>query len=156
MNKAIFDSKAKPALIKYCFLFLFLVAAKSSIAQTRGKVQVVAPPLFDTLLARRASAGNGKAQAGGGVYVSSYGYRVQIFSGTSRKAAYSAQAKCNREFPDMRTYIAYREPNFKIRAGDFRTRLEAERMREQLKAIFPITFIVSEKINPPKTVISND
>lgn len=156
MKKAVFDSKAKPALIKFCFLFVLLFGVKSSFAQTRGKVQVVAPPLFDTLLARRGALVTGKRQSSAGGYTSSYGYRIQIFSGSKRTAAYNAQAKCNREFPDIRTYIVYREPNFKVRAGDFRTRIEAERMREQLKTYFPITFLVSEKINPPKTVISND
>jgi hypothetical protein len=158
MKKAMFDNKAPVSLIKYCFFFaLILASVKASAQATRGKVQVVAPPLFDTLLAKRASLGKG---TGGGSstagYSSSYGYRVQIYSGSSRSAAFNAQAKFNREFPEMRTYIIYREPNFKVRAGDFRSRIEAERMKEELKSLFPAMFIVSEKINPPKTVISND
>jgi hypothetical protein len=39
---------------------------------------------------------------------------VQIYSGSNRGAAYNAQAKFNKEFPEMRTYIVYREPNFKV------------------------------------------
>ena len=157
MKKAISDNKVPLSLIRYCFLFLLLTASGITFAQQRGKVQVVAPPLFDTLLAKRASLG--KVSAGGSStagYSSSYGYRVQIYSGSSRSAAFNAQAKFNREFPEMRTYIIYREPNFKVRAGDFRSRIEAERMKEELKSLFPAMFIVSEKINPPKTVISND
>jgi hypothetical protein len=159
MKKAMFDNKAPVSLIKYCFFFVLILASFKASAQTiRGKVQVVAPPLFDTLLAKRASlnkgGGGGSSTAGG--YSSSYGYRVQIYSGSNRSAAFNAQAKFNKEFPEMRTYIIYREPNFKVRAGDFRSRIEAERMKEELKSLFPAMFIVSEKINPPKTVISND
>lgn len=151
-----FDNKAPVSLIKYCFFFaLILASVKASAQTTRGKVQVVAPPLFDTLLAKRASLSKGSSGSTAG-YSSSYGYRVQIFSGSNRSAAFNAQAKFNKEFPEMRTYIIYREPNFKVRAGDFRSRIEAEHMKEQLQSLFPAMFIVSEKINPPKTVISND
>lgn len=155
MKKAIFDHKAIPASIKYCFLLLLLSASAKSFGQSRGKVQVVAPPLFDTLLAKRVTLNNSKALAGTG-YSSSYGYRVQIYSGSNRTTAFNAQARCNRELPDMRTYITYREPNFKVLAGDFRTRLEAERMKQQLLALFPTIFIIPGKINPPKTVVTND
>jgi hypothetical protein len=155
MKKAISDYIVPLNLIRYCFLFLLLSASATSFAQERGKVQVVAPPLFDTLLAKRAilNKGGGKGSSG---YISSYGYRVQIYSGSNRSAAFKAQDKFNQEFPDMRTYIAYREPNFKVHAGDFRTRIEAERIKEQMKAWFPAMFIISEKINPPKTVVTND
>ncbi|QXV65832.1 SPOR domain-containing protein [Mucilaginibacter sp. 21P] len=155
MKKAIFDHKAILAGIKYCFLLLLLSASVKSFGQTRGKVQVVAPPLFDTLLAKRAALNSGKA-GGSPRYSSSYGYRVQIYSGTNRSAAFNAQAKCNKEFPELRTYIVYREPNFKIRAGDFRTRIEAERFKQQLSAYFTSLFIISEKINPPKITTSDD
>ncbi|MES2265365.1 MAG: SPOR domain-containing protein [Bacteroidota bacterium] len=156
MKKAMFDYKAPISLIKHCFFFMLIIGSfKASAQTTRGKVQVVAPPLFDTLLAKRAIL-NSKGGGGSAGYSSSYGYRVQIYSGSNRSSAFNAQAKFNKEFPEMRTYIVYREPNFKVRAGDFRTRIEAERMKEQLKSLFPAMFIISEKINPPKTVISND
>jgi hypothetical protein len=112
--------------------------------------------LFDTLLAKRAMLNRGGRANSGGGYSSSYGYRLQIYSGSNRSAAFAAQARFNREFPEMRTYISYREPNFKVKAGDFRSRLEAEKMKSQLQSSFSAMFIVSEKINPPKTVINND
>ena len=156
MKKAISDHKVPLSLIRYCFLFLLLALSIKTFAQERGKVQVVAPPLFDTLLAKRSILNRSGGRAAAGGYVSSYGYRVQIYNGSSRSAAYNAQARFNNEFPEMRTYITYREPNFKVRAGDFRTRLEAEHMKEQLQALFPVMFVISEKINPPKTVVTND
>lgn len=157
MKKAISDYKAPVSLIKYCFFFMLIFGSLAASAQTtRGKVQVVAPPLFDTLLAKRATLNKSTTGGGSAGYSSSYGYRVQIYSGSNRAAAFKAQDKFNTEFPEMRTYIVYREPNFKVRAGDFRTRIEAERMKEQLKAVFPVMFIISEKINPPKTVITHD
>ncbi|OOQ60732.1 SPOR domain-containing protein [Mucilaginibacter pedocola] len=154
MKRATFDSVTKITLIKFCSFFILLFLSAAASAQTRGKVQVVRDPLFDTLLAKRAMLNKGGGASGG--YSSSYGYRVQIYSGSNRSAAFAAQAKFNREYPELRTYIGYREPNFKVKAGDFRTRLEAEKMKAELKNTFSAMFIVSEKINPPKTVINND
>ncbi|MDB5060482.1 MAG: hypothetical protein JWP67_325 [Mucilaginibacter sp.] len=155
MKKAIFDHKATSGLIKYCFFFMFLFSSVLTFGQTRGKVQVVRDPLFDTLLAKRAALNKGGGSVGGS-NLSSYGYRVQIYSGSNRNLAFNAQAKFNREFPELRTYIVYHEPNFKVRAGDFRSRLEAEKLMQDIKPLFSGMFIISEKINPPKTVISND
>lgn len=155
MKRAIFDSKATPSLIKFCSFFILLFLSVAASAQTKGKVQVIRDPLFDTLLAKRGILNKGGGSSGG-VSSSGYGYRLQIYSGSNRTAAYSAQARFNREFPEMRTYISYHEPNFKVKAGDFRTRLEAEKMKAQLQSSFSAMFIISEKINPPKTVVNND
>jgi hypothetical protein len=159
MKRAIFDRKAMLSLIKFCSFFMLILLSAAASAQTKGKVVVVRDPLFDTLLAKRAMlnrGGGGSVSGGGGTYASNYGYRLQIYSGSNRNAAYAAQARFNSEFPEMRTYISYREPNFKVKAGDFRSRLEAEKMKASLQSTFSAMFIVSERINPPKTVINND
>jgi hypothetical protein len=131
---------------------IFLPALAS--AQTRGTVQVIKDPLIDTLIARRASLNKGGAIGGGEESIN--GYRVQIFFGSSRQAAYDAQAKFNQEYPEFRTYIIYNEPNFKVRAGDFRTRLEAQKLVQEIRPMFNSLFIIPEKINPPKIDPSND
>ena len=125
-----------------------------SFAQERGTVDVIKDPLIDTLIARRFSL---KSPAAAKVIpYSSRGYRVQIYSGSNRKAAYDAQAKFQDRYPEQRTYITYNEPYFKIHAGDYRTRLEAEKTMQQLKGSFASLFIISEKINPPKADTTND
>lgn len=130
---------------------LFFVPALSS-AQTRGKVEVIKDPLIDTLIAKRPTLN--KSNITGDETTS--GYRVQIFFGSNRQSAYDAQAKFNEEYPELRTYITYNEPNFKVRAGDFRTRLEAEKLVKEIAPMFTSLFIIPEKINPPKTDNSND
>ena|ERR1700761_5757288 len=124
-----------------CF---FMLCTLVSQAQMRGKVEVVKDPRVDTLIARKL---NGTAQGGS---LSSLGYRVQVYNGADRNAAYKAEAKFLQNYPDIRTYVTYNEPNFKVRVGDFRTRLEATKMKEQLKHWFSLMFIIPEKINPPK------
>jgi hypothetical protein len=125
-------------------------------AQTRGKVEVIKDPLIDTLIARRPTLNRTSSGNAGTGEESVYGYRVQIFFGSNRQAAYAAQERFRQEYPELRTYITYIEPNFKVQAGDFRTRLEAEKLKNELTQSFTSMFIISGKINPPKVDTSND
>jgi hypothetical protein len=112
-----------------CF---FMLLTSITYAQMRGRVEVIKDPRVDTLIARKLNGGG----PGG---FSSSGYRVQVYNGADRTAAYKAQNKFLQNYP-----------NFKVRVGDFRTRLEATKMMEQLKPWFSLMFIIPEKINPPK------
>jgi hypothetical protein len=151
--KAVFDQSIEQAIIRYCFFVLLLLASSQAFAQTRGKVEVIKDPLVDSLIAKRFSLGGVTGTDAAG---SSYGYRVQFFSGSNRKDAYNAQNRLQQQYPELRTYIIYREPNFKVKAGDFRTRLEAEKLVQDLRSSFTSLFIISEKINLPKTDPNND
>ena len=153
MKNALSYKKAKPSHIRCCIFFMLIIFSTVASAQTRGTVEVIKDPLIDTLMARRTSIG---AKAGAPGAETASGYRVQIFFGSSRQAAYDAQAKMNEEYPELRTYISYTEPNFKVRAGDFRTRLEAQKLVEEVRPMFTSIFIIPEKINIPKSETSND
>jgi len=127
-------------------VFLGLIFLPSCLlAQTRGKVEVDKDPKVDSLIGNYLVGSKGNNSAS-----SSDGFRVQIYSGSDRKGAYTAQARFQDKHPDVRTYLIYREPNFKVRVGDYRSRLEAEKVMEELRPAFTSLFIVEEKINLPK------
>jgi hypothetical protein len=132
-----------------CSLFLL---PSMLFAQERGKVEVVKDPKVDSLiqdyLVEKKAGTPANVPAGNAAPVSTDGFRVQIYSGAQRQAAYDAQAKFQEKFPDQRTYISYSEPYFKVHVGDFRTRLEAEKMAHDLKPWFSGLFIVQEKVTP--------
>ncbi|MBE9667830.1 SPOR domain-containing protein [Mucilaginibacter boryungensis] len=138
-----------PALSRLIGCCLFFFIAISAHAQTRGTLEIIKDPRIDTLAARRLEAVKGSGGSTGGAYIATQGYRVQIFNGSSRNDAYAAQAKLQAHYPDIRTYISYREPDFKVHAGDFRTRMEATKLLQELRPMFPVMFIIREKINPP-------
>ena len=142
MNRTASYNKALVKITGCCFFMLLI--STSAFAQTKGKVEVIKDPRIDTLAARRAELNRTL-----GVETVS-GFRVQIFTGTNRKDAYSAQAKFQDEFPDIRTYVIYSDPNFKVRVGDFRTKADAEKLEDDLKKWFNGMFIIQDKINPPK------
>ena len=129
-----------------CCFFIVLFFTSSAVAQTRGKVEIVKDARIDTFAARRLELAKAISADGGMIN----GFRVQIFTGADRKEAYNTQAKFQEQYPDVRTYVIYNDPNFKVRVGDFRTRLDAEKMQDELKKWFTGLFIIQEKINQPK------
>jgi hypothetical protein len=140
-------SKTGLKAIGYGIAFFMLLSATAS-AQTKGKVTVVKDARIDSLIVLRLALSKlPYTPAGAYSPASAYGYRVQIFGGSNRIDAYNAQSKFNEMYPEMKTYIIYNEPNFKVRAGDFRTRLEASKLMEQIRSQFTSVFIISEKIN---------
>lgn len=78
------------------------------------------------------------------------GYRVQIFFGSDRKAANEARTRFLQLYPEVEAYLVYQQPNFKVRIGDYRSQLEAQRMYRQLLTQFDKVFIVPDKINLPR------
>lgn len=126
------------------FFFTFFLC-QAAFAQEKGKVQVIKDPQIDSLIARRLEL---VRSANSGRSVSSSGFRVQIFSGLGRQAAYAEQTRFKSIYPNVTTYISYTQPNYRVRVGDFRTRLEAEKFMNELKKQYSSLFIFSERINP--------
>jgi sporulation related protein len=138
-------------------IFCFFTAGV--LAQSRGVVTIVKDPMIDSLIAKRImlsskTPGNGTVKPG--AVVSQVGYRVQVFYGSDRREVFSQQAKFKSLYPTLNTYITYKEPNYYLRAGDFRTRLEAQRLMSELRSEFPTLFIFREKINAPNLEYEND
>ena len=78
------------------------------------------------------------------------GYRVQIasFSGVnSKNSAFELRDKFNVDYPEVQVYIVFDEPNFKVKVGDFRTRLEAYLFLQRIRADYPGT-IIRDNIYP--------
>ena len=135
-------------------LFTFFICCYTLVlnAQTRGRVTEIKDPLIDSLITKRLELSKKTADITvkkNGPVVSQMGYRVQIFYGSDRREMYNEQARFKSDYPRLNTYITYKEPNYYLRAGDFRTRMEALALMNELKGTFPTLFIFREKINAP-------
>ena len=78
------------------------------------------------------------------------GYRVQIasFSGTNSKtSAFNLREQFMTDYPTVGAYIVFDEPNFKVKVGDFRTRLEAYAFLQQIKEVYK-GYLVKDNIYP--------
>lgn len=80
------------------------------------------------------------------------GFRVQIFMETGNDAvrhADSIKAVFSQKYPDTPIYLIFGQPYYRLRIGDFRTRLEAENQYQQIKKEYANSFVTADRINLP-------
>jgi hypothetical protein len=74
------------------------------------------------------------------------GYRIQIMYTDVRDEVYKSKGKMYKDFPDLPSYVEYEEPYYKLRLGDFKTRLEATYYLQDVVVLYTGAFIVKDKI----------
>ncbi len=80
------------------------------------------------------------------------GWRIQIFfdsGANSKRKATDALRQFNQRYPDYEAYLSFKEPYYRVRVGDFRSRLEAEGFLRKVQAEYPNAFATNDFINPP-------
>lgn len=75
------------------------------------------------------------------------GYRIQIAALSTKNAAQKVYDEFKLNFPDLEVYLSYMEPTFRVRVGNFKTRIDAYRVQMQIQAQFPGSFITKDKIS---------
>lgn len=120
-----------------------VIAGFRMSAQTAdtGKISLIQDHKIDELVAKHIEI-NSKTPI--------KGYRVKIHFGADKNKAKEVKAKFVSKFPDVGAYEKYDQPNFTIRVGDFRTKLEAYRLLKEVQLEFPSAFIIQDEIEPPE------
>lgn len=125
-----------------CFLFFFII---SSLAFGQsGNVEIIKDSRIDGLVRKQGTVIPPATSP------QLPGYRVQLFFDADRKAIDEARSKFISAYPKVDSYIIYNAPNYFLKVGDFRTLLEAERVKDGLVKDFPTSFIIKEIINLPR------
>jgi hypothetical protein len=130
---------------KYLLLIILSVFAISGYAQKKGSLHVKQDSRVDRLIRRQRD-----------VYAVSNtlnGFRIQIFMEIGNEAvdhAESVKYSFIKAFPEIPVYLSYEQPYYRLRVGDFRNRVEAEKYLRLIKPKFGLAFVTAEEINPPK------
>ena len=74
------------------------------------------------------------------------GYRIQIYSGSKRQPAKQLREKFVANFKEINAHESYEQPFFKVRVGDFKTKLEAFKFQKEILKQFPDCYIVNDAI----------
>jgi hypothetical protein len=80
------------------------------------------------------------------------GFRIQIFMESGNEAVNRANEVIDQfkeDFPDIPTYLSFGQPYYRIRVGDFRNRIEAERSLRMINKLYSQAFITKDMIEPP-------
>jgi hypothetical protein len=75
------------------------------------------------------------------------GFRLLVINTSKRDEAIAAKSKLYSYFPELKAYLIYQSPYFKLKAGNFKERKEAEAYQLKLKKYFPNgVFIMNDVI----------
>ncbi|MEI6821299.1 MAG: SPOR domain-containing protein [Bacteroidota bacterium] len=136
-------------MLKNYTITIMLILAFASLTNAQnlheGKKEVVQDSRIDELVEKHIKVNE--------IANTIPGFRINIFFQSGNNSKTNAnQAKTNfiTKYPEVEAYVVFDEPNFKVKVGDFRTRMEARGFVEKIKADFPDAFVIKDNIFFPK------
>jgi hypothetical protein len=127
---------------KSALLILILVLASSAFQDALGQSYKSSDGAVRALMSKHIALGKTKN--------SMPGYRIQIFFGDKRDDANLVKSDFLKVYPNVGAYLVYQQPNFKIRVGDFKTRLLATEFLNEIQGKFPMAFLVQDNVKLPR------
>jgi hypothetical protein len=84
-------------------------------------------------------------------YVS--GYRIQLYVGNVRQEADNAKSYIYQSFPDLNPYVSYSQPTYRVKAGDFMYRSDAEQYLEQIRGQYSSAVILADRVEIKRSML---
>ena len=111
-----------------------LVFAQDTTSIANNSVIVHKDPRLDMLVARQAQINEATSRDS---RKTGKGYRLMVISTNSRDEAIAARTKVYTYFPELKAYLWHQSPYYKVKAGNFKERKDAEAYQEKLSVYFP-------------------
>jgi len=75
------------------------------------------------------------------------GFRILVISSNDRNKVIDTKTKMYREFPELKAYMMYNSPFFRLKVGNFRERTDAEEYLSRIQRLYPTgVYIVPDTI----------
>jgi len=129
----------KYLLAVFLMVCLFHAPAMAQVKADTGSLTVIQDTLIDYLLSKHQQGLIEKKMV--------TGYRVQIIASTDRNKVIQEKTAFLQIFPDDKIYMNYFQPNYRLRAGDFKTKIEANQYLKKVLHYFPAAWVVNDNIN---------
>lgn len=133
---------------KYLLLLILSALTFGGFAQHKGSLHVKQDSRVERLIERQRD-----------IYAVSNtmsGFRVQIFMEIGNEAVDHAnlvKKEFEELYPELPIYLSYEQPYYRLRVGDFRNRIEAEKHLRLLKPQYSLAFVTADIINPPLKIM---
>lgn len=140
-------------VILLCIVFASTGATRAIAQSDSGKVQIGKDPRLDLLIQKQIAINEETTRDS---RRSMPGFRIQVINSPDRNKVFAAKTKMYQEFPDMKPYLMYQAPNYKLKVGNFKTQEEAEDAQKELSKLFPSgLYIVRDVIEVKPDQIPN-
>ncbi len=130
-------------------MFLFLFNAVS--AQDSSTVVVHKDPRIDQLVKKQIEVNEFTTREARRFV---QGFRILIISTNDRIKVNNAKIKVYQNFPELKAYLLYQSPYYKLKAGNFKDQKEAEAYLKKIQVYFPTgVYIIRDtiEVNPDKS-----
>jgi hypothetical protein len=147
----------KSIYLKQILLVVFIFAMNSAFSQnitandSSSSVVIHKDPRLDLLVKKQAQINEETSR---NARRTMKGYRLLVINTNKREDAINAKTQVYTYFPELKAYLIYQSPYFKLKAGNFKTREEAEDYQRKLNTIFSKgVFIMADiiEVKPEKT-----
>lgn len=149
--------------MKSLFTLFFLIVALSSYSQTGNPenitdtsnfVVIHKDPRLYLLVKKQAEVNK---ITGVDNRKTDKGYRILIISTNNREEAIEAKAKIYTYFSELKAYLWYQSPYFRVKAGNFKDKQTADKYKNKLGAYFPKgVFVMKDIVEQKKGKGLND
>jgi hypothetical protein len=147
--------------MKKIFLFLFISFAIKGVAQDTSwlktpdssSVIIHKDPRLDMLVKKQAQINEETSRD---ARKTMKGYRLLVINTNKRDDAMAAKTKVYTFFPELKAYLIYQSPYFKLKVGNFKERKDAEEYQQRLKLYFPNGVFIMNDIIEVKPVKSGE
>jgi hypothetical protein len=136
--------------ITFTIFSLFLIANVYAQTDTNA-VMVYKDPRIDMLVKKQIDINE---EATRDSRRTAPGYRILVVNSNDRKKVFAAKAKIYQLYPDLKPYLLYQAPFYKLKVGNFKTKDEAQEILQELLRDFPTgLFIVRDiiEVKPERT-----
>jgi len=119
------------------FSSFFLTAnlfAQTTDTADSNSVVVHKDPRIELLMAKQAEINEATSRDS---RKTAKGYRLMIISTNQRNEAIAAKTKIYTYFPELKAYLWHQSPYYKVKAGNFKDRKEAEDYQKKVNVYFP-------------------
>jgi len=124
------------------FFVVILIIMVVSLKAQEGKVIINANSEVNQLVALHTEHNQ--------AYPYVQGFRIQLFKDSGNDAldaAHQMMEEFKKQFPDLNVYLSFKEPYYRVRVGDFRTRIEALDRLQDIKRKYRSVWIIKDNIH---------
>jgi hypothetical protein len=144
--------------MKFIFVFASILFSGSLLAQDTtwrkpadsNNIIVHKDPRLDLLVKKQVQINEETSREG---RRTAKGYRLMIINTNNRDEAIAAKSKIYTYFPELKAYLFYQSPYFRLKVGNFTERKDAETYQKRLNIYFPKgVFIMNDivEVRPDK------
>ena len=119
--------------MKKILIVVYCLSATKLFAQT-GSVVVHKDPRVDSLVSKQILINEATTRDS---RRNIPGYRILVITSIDRNKVYDAKTQIYQQYAELRSYIMYQPPNYKLKIGNFKTQDEAQVYVDKLIKLYP-------------------